>query len=354
MERLGSGAYANVFGHKTTAYKIPQKWSTSEIHTVLREGLLLRLGFGPGLEGLCFEKSLGTAKRFYGFAMPRALCTLDRWNPTNDFGSLQSIMLQVAAQLRKLHISGLVHADIKPKNILIYENGIAKLCDFGLVTHAGTTGNECYTVNYRPPEHLESSRAIEFSSDMWALGITFYDVLFGLSSMGLSSPKDVLAKTKLDIPEEGLDKAIKQKFLTCYARSSEFFETILAKCLCYDPCARPSIQYIEWTSVGPLLGPLAEVQLVLKPSSGRTVPMDFEVTTLLHDAEPLARPLQARNMDTFYSVCKSLCTVVQVEQTLIEPHALQLVKILKNNLDMRLTLACAVSVSFCIYLNSII
>ena len=374
MERIGSGAYASVYGHKNRAFKIPQKWSTSEIHTVIREGLLLRLGYGPALEGLCAEKiySLVNApKRFYGFAMPRAMCTLDRWQTTNDFDSLQRIMLQVASQLRKLHVSGLVHADIKPKNILIFENGDAKLCDFGLATHAGTSGTECYTINYRPPEHLEASRSIEFSSDIWALGITFYDILFGLASMGLTSPKEVLAKTIEDIPREDLEQAIKQKFLCQYARTSSFFESVLSKCLAYDPSCRPDIQFIEIFCDIKTVVP--GIKLNLK-TPYKSVPMDFDIIEIASDCAsssasgsasgasdiascrstspicPLARPIKVRNMDSFYSICKSICSVVQVDQTLIEPHALKLVTLLKKHLDMRLTLACAVSVSFCIYL----
>ncbi|AYG84632.1 Serine/threonine-protein kinase PrkC [Streptomyces hundungensis] len=94
--------------------------------------------------------------------------------------------------LAHLHRSGWVHGDLKPDNILLMADGSVKLSDFGLVTPlTGTHGTHGYappmgTFDYLPPERWKAplgERGVEVrpSADIWALGITLYE-LFGSGS----------------------------------------------------------------------------------------------------------------------------------------------------------------------------
>ena len=85
---------------------------------------------------------------------------------------------QVAEGLVKAHNAGIVHRDIKPTNILITDDGIVKLLDFGiakLLGHAGVTrtGTTLGTLAYMSPEQTTGSPA-DVRSDVWSLGVVLY------------------------------------------------------------------------------------------------------------------------------------------------------------------------------------
>jgi hypothetical protein len=98
------------------------------------------------------------------------------------FRDVVRISLQIIEALRRAAEMEIVHADIKPSNILLDETGSAKLSDFGLaqrnLSHdrraAGLTG----TPRYMAPELLGGGRS-SVASDMYALGITLYELTLG-------------------------------------------------------------------------------------------------------------------------------------------------------------------------------
>jgi len=91
---------------------------------------------------------------------------------------------QVAAGLDHLHSKGLVHRDIKPGNILVSTNGVAKVCDMGLarpVDQGGTvtaTAMVMGTPSYMAPEQAVAGD-LTAASDVYALGITLFQALTG-------------------------------------------------------------------------------------------------------------------------------------------------------------------------------
>lgn len=85
------------------------------------------------------------------------------------------------------HSSNIIHRDIKPPNILLTENMLVKVSDFGLakiqedsnatmVTRVGMTGG---TLHYMPPEQTEALSNVDHRGDIYSLGMTFYQMLAG-------------------------------------------------------------------------------------------------------------------------------------------------------------------------------
>lgn len=94
------------------------------------------------------------------------------------------VVSQVLSALEHAHGQGIVHRDVKPENVLITTDGVAKVADFGLaralaesrVTHA--PGTVTGTVQYLAPEQIQGEPA-DPRTDLYATGIVLYELLVG-------------------------------------------------------------------------------------------------------------------------------------------------------------------------------
>ena len=93
------------------------------------------------------------------------------------------IMLQITDGMAHAHDAYIIHRDIKPQNIIILENGIIKITDFGIAmalnsTQLTQTNSVMGSVHYLPPEQA-SGKGSTIRSDIYSMGILMYELLTG-------------------------------------------------------------------------------------------------------------------------------------------------------------------------------
>lgn len=93
------------------------------------------------------------------------------------------IMLQITDGMSMAHDAYIIHRDIKPQNIMILENGLVKITDFGIAmamnaTQLTQTNSVMGSVHYIPPEQA-SGKGSSLQSDIYSMGIVMYELLTG-------------------------------------------------------------------------------------------------------------------------------------------------------------------------------
>ena len=106
--------------------------------------------------------------------------------------------LQIVNAVYFLHQNNIIHRDIKPENILIGENDVLKLCDFGWAKELTVNNRStfCGTIEYMAPE-IVGSEKYDYSVDLWSLGILLYELLMGHSPFKSKKEKHTMIKIKI-------------------------------------------------------------------------------------------------------------------------------------------------------------
>lgn len=113
------------------------------------------------------------------------------------------LALEIAQGIYAAHENGIVHRDIKSRNIMINESGRAKIMDFGLARMEGAeritkTGTTIGTTAYMAPEQL-TGEEIDVRSDIWSYGVVLYELFTGsLPFEGAYEPAIMYAITEND------------------------------------------------------------------------------------------------------------------------------------------------------------
>ncbi len=120
-----------------------------------------------------------------------------------------NVAIQIASALEMAHKNNIIHRDIKPHNIIITEDGIAKVTDFGIakavsnstITAFGTTIG---SVHYFSPEHARGGFT-DAKSDLYSLGVVMYEMVTGRVPFDADTPVSVALKHMQDEPEEPIE-----------------------------------------------------------------------------------------------------------------------------------------------------
>jgi serine/threonine protein kinase len=141
------------------------------------------------------------------------------------------IVIQIANALKHAHSMGLIHRDIKPKNIMINQDGVAKLADMGLarettdIEAAQSEAGKAYgTPYYIAPEQIRGEIDIDGRADIYGLGATFYHLVTGRVPFMADEPAEVMRKHLRDqlVPPDHINTSLS-------AGVSEVIELMMAK-----------------------------------------------------------------------------------------------------------------------------
>jgi serine/threonine protein kinase len=141
------------------------------------------------------------------------------------------IIIQVAHALQHAHSCGLIHRDVKPKNIMINTAGVVKLADMGLarettdIQAAQSEAGKAYgTPYYISPEQIRGKIDIDGRADIYGLGATLYHMVTGRVPFMADDPSEVMRKHLRDelIPPDHINTSLS-------AGISEVIEVMMAK-----------------------------------------------------------------------------------------------------------------------------
>jgi eukaryotic-like serine/threonine-protein kinase len=223
------------------------------------------------------------------------------------------IALQLCSALEDAHRAGLVHRDLKPQNVLLRDDGTAKLADFGIaraaeesrVTQAGALLG---TAAYLAPEQATGAEATP-ASDLFSLGVVLYESLTGrlpheihsLADLGRAEPVVPVRDLAPDVPVTIEDAVMRCLALTPEYRPASAAELAAELAGAEAPTVpvrrkhRPRRRW-PWVAAALLAGAVAAAVAILASSGGGSKP---EPTTP-PAVQPVARgstpAAEARNL----------------------------------------------------------
>uniref|UniRef100_A0AAV1TQ77 Cyclin-dependent kinase 2 homolog n=1 Tax=Peronospora matthiolae TaxID=2874970 RepID=A0AAV1TQ77_9STRA len=203
IDKVGSGTYGEVFKcqHKVTKDIVALKKLRPDVEkngfpvTSIREMKILKYLKHPNIvelkEVVTSSASPKEGKRpplYFAFEyMEHDLSGLLN-HPRVKFTRTQTqcYMRQLLTGIAFMHRNKIIHRDIKASNLLLNNQGMLKVGDFGLSrfwnevnAKAGRYTNKVVTLWYRPPELLMGSTSYDFSVDVWSIGCIFGELLVG-------------------------------------------------------------------------------------------------------------------------------------------------------------------------------
>jgi len=211
LGKLGSGAMATVYKAKQVSLdrlvalkKLPEKFSQNPqfIERFFAEG---RAAASLNHPNIVQAFDVGNEGDMYYFVMEYVegrsvhddIVTHKRYKETEAV----EIAIQIAEALEHAHERGLIHRDVKPKNIMITKEGVVKLADMGLAraisdveAAEAEAGRAFGTPYYISPEQIRGEKDIGPPADIYSLGVTLYHMVTGSVPFEGKSPSAVMHK----------------------------------------------------------------------------------------------------------------------------------------------------------------
>ena len=157
-----------------------RRFASAALHEVRMHGRLEAAGFGAHphvtrlVESFVHEGHVGLAFALHGRDLRRSM--KDGGLP---LAKVKHVTRQLLEALAALHEAGVIHADVKPDNILYHAaSGVARLSDLGLSETSLEVGEAIATQDYAPPEALLGT-PMTAPVDLWALGCTVFEMITG-------------------------------------------------------------------------------------------------------------------------------------------------------------------------------
>ena len=148
-----------------------------------------------------------------------------------DYRKVIDISKQVAAALRVAHKNKIIHRDVKPHNIMITNDGVVKLADFGIARAVNdatlSTGSKIVgSVHYFSPEQARGNYVDE-RSDIYSLGIVMYEMLTGKVPFDGDNPVTVALKhiNEEIVPPIELEPGIPPALDRCVMKATNKYQT---------------------------------------------------------------------------------------------------------------------------------
>jgi tRNA A-37 threonylcarbamoyl transferase component Bud32 len=167
------------------------------------------------------------------------------------------IVRQVAEGLRAAHGRGIIHRDIKPRNIMLTGDGLVKIADMGLARHVaegeGPQGKASGTPYYISPEQVTGDPPPDHRTDLYSLGVTLYEMVAGRPPFVADDPRQIMRLHVLGTPPDPRDfvpdlppalawflaKAMAREPEDRYQSAEEFLEALDGLDLRVEPAEGP-------------------------------------------------------------------------------------------------------------------
>ncbi|KAI4343914.1 hypothetical protein L6164_011207 [Bauhinia variegata] len=195
LEKIGQGTYSSVFrardletGKIVALKKVRfDNFEPESVRFMAREIMILRRLDHPNiikLEGLITSKLSCSIYLVFEYMEHDITGLLSCPDIKFSEAQMKCYMKQLLSGIEHCHSRGVMHRDIKGSNLLVNNEGILKVADFGLANfsnlgHRQPLTSRVVTLWYRPPELLLGSTDYGPSVDLWSIGCVFAELLVG-------------------------------------------------------------------------------------------------------------------------------------------------------------------------------
>src|SRR6185295_7986006 len=249
LSTIGSGGFGTVYLAEDTwidkrvALKVPHK-QTVDFSELLREPRLLASLSHPNIVSiLTAEKQENVFFIVMEFVPGETLETIIAREGPLDLPRALDYTCQICNAVDHAHRQGVLHRDLRPSNVLVTDNGLLKVADFGTSRFLEIAAHGTTVIGsppYMAPEQFRGKAV--FASDIYSVGVTMYQMLTGELPYGTPSPADLdrLIKGELHpaprlknprIPKSINDivlKAMAPEIHARYQRASDLLDELLA------------------------------------------------------------------------------------------------------------------------------
>lgn len=242
LECIGQGGMGSVFRARDTALERivavkTIRWSqfgTSDLNRFNREASAIARLNHPGIVQVYdVGESGGHPYIVMEYLAGPSLSDVFRDGPITN-AEVARLIGDIARALSFAHDHGIIHRDIKPSNILLNENGVPKICDFGLARNMNSkvdvtiTGQIIGTPAFMSPEQARgNTHGVGPATDIYSLGCVMYQALTGSMPFHASSTYEVIHRIMYDEPvsprqlNPGISKDLEVVCLKCLEKDPE-------------------------------------------------------------------------------------------------------------------------------------